>query len=98
MIKVHDTGWENSYFTSANVYMLGCGCGASQYPQFCVEDLDMYQVLPHPYLRCLDGFPGYKLIKKCVLDLEIRSETFVWECIESRIISDYRGITYISQY
>ena len=64
MIKVHDTGWENSYFTSANVYILGCGCGASQYPQFCVEDLDMYQVLPHPYLWSINGFPVDQLIKK----------------------------------
>ena len=64
MIKVHDTGWENSYFTSANVYILGCGCGASQYPQFCVKDLDMYQVLPHPYLWSINGFPVDQLIKK----------------------------------
>ena len=48
----------NSYFTSADVSMLGYGCAVSQYPQFFVEDLDMYQVLPRPYLRSFHGFPG----------------------------------------
>ena len=49
--------------------MLGYGCGLSQYLQFFVKDLDMYQVLPRPYLRYFDGFTGDKLIKKRVLDL-----------------------------
>ena len=42
--------------------MLGYGCGVSQYPHFCVKDLDMYQVLPHPYLLSFDDFTGEKLI------------------------------------
>ena len=29
---LHDTGWKNSYHTSADVSMLGYGCGVSQYP------------------------------------------------------------------
>ena len=33
-----------------------------------------------------------------MLDLTIRAETFVWECIESRITSDDRGKKYISKY
>ena len=71
--------------------MLGYRCGMSQYPQFFVEDLDMYQMLPHPYLRSFDGGPGEKLIKiNWVLDLENQAETFVWECIESNIMSDDR--------
>ena len=36
--KFHDTGWKNSYHTSADVSMLSYGCGVSQYPQFFVED------------------------------------------------------------
>ena len=44
--------------------MLGYGCGVSRYPQFFVEDLDMYQVLPRPYLASFGGGPGYKLILK----------------------------------
>ena len=62
--KFHDTGWKNSYHTSADVSMLGYGCGVSQYPQLFVKDLDMYQMLPHPYLRSFDGGPGEKLIIK----------------------------------
>ena len=46
--KLHDAGWKYSYFTSADISMLGYGYGVSQYPQFFVEDLDMYQVLPRP--------------------------------------------------
>ena len=68
--------------------MIGCGCGVSQYPQFYVKDLDMYQVLPNPYQGSFDGFPGDKLIKKLVLDLAIKSEVFVWGYIESRIKFD----------
>ena len=48
-------------------------------------------MLPRPYLRYFDGSPGEKLPKNWVLDLANRAETFVWECIESRIISDDRG-------
>ena len=62
--KFHDTGCKNIYFTSANVSMLGYGCGVSQYHQFYVKDLDMYQVLPHPYFGSFDGGPGDKLILK----------------------------------
>ena len=56
--------WKNRYFTSADVSMLGYGCGVSQYPQFYVKDLDMYQVLPRPFIGYFDGFPGEKSIKK----------------------------------
>ena len=56
--KFHNYGLENSHHTSADVSMLGYGCGVSQYPQFFVQYLDMYQMLPHPYLRSFDGCPG----------------------------------------
>ena len=42
--------------------MIGYGCGVSQYPQFFVKDLDIYQVLPRPYVWSFDGFPGENLI------------------------------------
>ena len=48
MKKLHDSGWKNSYFTFANVYMIGYGCGVSQYSQFYDKYLDMCQVLPRP--------------------------------------------------
>ena len=74
MRKFHDTGWKNCYHTSTDVSMLGYGCGVSQYPQFFVEDLYMYQMLPRPYLRYFDGGPREKLINICVLDLEIEQK------------------------
>ena len=54
--------WKNSYFNSAGFSMLGYVCGVSQYPQFYDKCLDMYQVLPRPYIGSFDGFPGDKLI------------------------------------
>ena len=78
--------------------MLGYIWGVSQYPQLFVKYLDMYQMLPRPYLRSFDGCPGDKLIKNRVINLANRSEKFVWECIESRIMSDDLGKIYISQY
>ena len=59
----HETGWKNSYHTSANVSMLGYGCVVSQYPQLFVGDSYMYKMLPCPYLRYFDGGTGDKLIK-----------------------------------
>ena len=58
--------------------MLGYGCGVSMYPQFFVEDLNIYQILPRPYFRSFDGGPAYQVLKqKLVLDLENLAETFV---------------------
>ena len=44
--------------------MIGYGCGVSQYTQFYIKYLDMYQVLPHPYLGSFDCGTGDKLIIK----------------------------------
>ena len=76
--------------------MLGYGLGVSMYPQFFVEDLDIYQMLPRPYLRSFDGGSGDKLIKKNGCYLENQAETVVWECIESRIMSGDPGKNYKS--
>ena len=86
--KLHDTGCKNSYHTSTDVSMLGYGCGVSQYTQFFVKDLYMYQVLPCPYKGSFDGFPGYKFIKKWVLDLPSQAETFVSKYIETKTTID----------
>ena len=32
--NMHKLGWKENYFKSADVPMLGHGCGVSQYPQF----------------------------------------------------------------
>ena len=69
--------------------MLGYGCGVSTYPQFFVEDLKTFQMLPRPYRIYFDGEPADQLLKqKWLLDLANRSETFLLESIESRIVSD----------
>ena len=44
--------------------MLSYGCGVSMYPQFFVEDLDIYQMLPLPYLRSFSGGPGDQVLKQ----------------------------------
>ena len=50
--------------------MLGYGFGVSMYHQFFVEDLDIYQMLPRPYLRSFDGGPRDNLLnQKWVLNL-----------------------------
>ena len=97
--KLNDCGWKNSSYKSSDVSMLSYGCGVSMYPQLFVENLDIYQMLPRPYLRSFDGGPGDKLLKqKWVLNLANLAETFVRECIESRIMSDDSGKKNISQY
>ena len=69
--------------------MIGYGCGVSMYHQFFVEDLDIYHMLPRPYIRSFDVGTGDQVLKqKWVLDLANRAETFVLERIESRIMSD----------
>ena len=62
--KLHDAGLKNSYFTSADISIIGYGCGVSQYPWFYSKFSDMYQVLPHPHIGYFDGFTGDKIIIK----------------------------------
>ena len=62
--------------------MLGYRYGVSMYPQFFVEDLDIYHMLPRPYLGYFDGGTGDKVLKqKWVLDLVNHTETFILERI-----------------
>ena len=61
---------EKQFYTSADVYTLGYGCGVSQYHQFYDWDLDKYQVLPRLYLGYFEGDNGEKSTQeKWVLDL-----------------------------
>ena len=62
--KSYNTGWKNSYHTSADISLLGYGCGISMYPQFFVEDLKTYQMLPLPYMRYFDGEPADQVLKQ----------------------------------
>ena len=73
--KLHAAGLGNSYFTFSDVYMLGYGCGMSQYHQFYYKYLDRYQLLQFPYRDYFEGFPGYKFVKeKWVLDLAYQAK------------------------
>ena len=62
--KFHDCGWKNSFHTSADVAMLGYGFGFSMYPQFFVEYLKTYQMLPRPYMRSFHGEPDNQILKQ----------------------------------
>ena len=61
--KLHDDGCKKSYFTSADVSMLGYVCGMSQYHQSYDKELDRYQVLANLYRGSYDGLPGCKFVK-----------------------------------
>ena len=79
--------------------MLGYGCVVSMYPQFFVEDLKTYQMLPRPHMISFDGEPADQVLKqKWVMDLENKEETFVLESIESKIMSDDSKEKHLTQY
>ena len=90
---------KNSSHKSADVAMLGYGCGVSMYPQCFDKDSKTFQMLPRPYIRSFDGKTSNQVLKqKLVLDLANRSETFVLESIESRIMSYDSRRKYLTQY
>ena len=49
--KLHDCGWKNSSHISADLAMLGYGCGVSVYPQFYDKEKKSFHMLPRPYIR-----------------------------------------------
>ena len=56
-------------------------------------------MLPRPYIRYFDGQCSDQVyLKKCVLDLANKAETFVLESIESMIMSDDSKEKYSTQY
>ena len=61
---LHDCGWKNSSHKSADVAMLGYGCGVSTYPQFYDKDLKSFHMLPRPYIISFDGQCSDQLLKK----------------------------------
>ena len=68
--------------------MIGYGCGVSQYPQFYVKDLDMYQILPRPYIGSFGVFLGDNLIEKIGVRIGKSSRNIFLEFIETRITID----------
>ena len=86
--KFHDCGWKICSHKSADVAMLGYGCGVSVYPQFYDKENNSFHMLPRPYIRYFDGQCSDQVLKKeWVLNLAKRAETFVLESIESMIMS-----------
>ena len=47
--NMHKIGWKAQFYKSADVLMLGHGCGVSQYPHFYDIINNIYQMLPRPY-------------------------------------------------
>ena len=71
--KLHDWGWKNSSHKSADVAMLGYGCGVSMYPKFYDKELKSFHMLPRPFIRSFDGQCSDQIIiKEWVLNLAKR--------------------------
>ena len=62
--KLHDCGWKNSSHISADLAMLGYGCGVSVYPQFYDKEKKSFHMLPRPYIRSFDGQCSDLIFKK----------------------------------
>ena len=62
--KLHDSGCKNSSHISADVAMLGYGCGVSVYPQFYDKKMNSFHMLPRPYIRSFDGQCSDLILKK----------------------------------
>ena len=58
--NMHNIGWKAQYFNSADVSMLGHGCGVSQYPQFYDNNNKKIQMLPRPYVGCYFSEKGHR--------------------------------------
>ena len=57
-------GWKAHLFKSADVLMLGHGCGVSQYPQFYDTIKNIYQMLPRPYVGIYSVEKGHQFLHK----------------------------------
>ena len=62
--KLHDCGWKDSSHKSADVAMLGYGCGVSTYHHFYDKYLNIFHMLPHPYIISSDGQCSDQVLKK----------------------------------
>ena len=71
--KLHDDGWKNGYFTSADVAKLSNGCVVSQFPQLYDQQLEKYQYLTCPYLGSSEGDNREKNEGKMIIRLGRRS-------------------------
>ena len=62
--NMHKIGRKEKLFKSADVSMLGHGCGVSQYPQFYDRIKNIYQMLPRPYVGSYSGEKGHQFLNK----------------------------------
>ena len=70
-------GWRAQYFKSADVSILGHGCGVSQYPQFYDTNIKN-QMLPRPYVGSYSGQKGHKNLQQPWIIVIAKSvETFI---------------------
>ena len=76
--NMHKLSWKAQFFKSADVLMLGHGCGVSQYPQF-YDRIKKYQMLPRPYVGSYSGEKGCQFFKNHILlNYPNQLERLVW--------------------
>ena len=67
--------WKAQLFKSADVLMLGHGCGVSQYPQFYDRIKNIYQMLPHSYVVINSGEKVHQFLQEpCIITLAKSAE------------------------
>ena len=75
--NMHNLGWKAQFFKSADVSILGHGCGVSQYPLF-YDQIKKYQMLPRPYNGSYPVDNGHQfLIEPWIIALSQSVEIFV---------------------
>ena len=80
--NMHKLGWKAQYFKSADVSMLGHGCGVSQYPQFYHANSNKIKMLPRPYVGSYLREKGHQFLHKpWILALSKLVETFIFVSI-----------------
>ena len=62
--NMHKLGQKGKLFKSADVSILGHGCGVSQYPQFYDRIKYIYQILPRPYQVRYSGEKGRQILQE----------------------------------
>ena len=75
--NMHNLGWKVQFFKSADVMMLGHGCGVSRYPQFYDRIKNTYQMLSRTYVGSYSVEKGYHFFHEpWILSLAKSVETF----------------------
>ena len=76
--NMHKLGWKAQYFKSADLFMLGHGCGVSHYPRFYDRIRNIYQMLPRPYVGSYIIEKGRQFLEEpWIISLAKSFETFL---------------------